>query len=106
MICRTESTYKVVFVRLYCSFRCIDAVICRFYKLPFAIVGGKIPFYGVGGLIVCDVEFRFVSFFFERTENCVESFDDGRICLVFYRNGEYVVGVIIVCDEVVLVAIY
>ena len=80
-------------------------MIRRFDKLPLAFLVCEVLFYGVGGLVVSDIELWFEPLVVERVENFFKASDDGRIRLIFDRDGKDVIGIIVIRDEVVLVAI-
>ena len=59
----------MVLVGLDGALCCVDAVVCRFDELPFAILLLEEDFDGLGALVVGDVKGRFVSFIFQFVEN-------------------------------------
>ena len=50
----------MVFIRLDYTLRCVDAVVCRFYELPLAILLLEESSDGLGALVIGDVKGRFV----------------------------------------------
>ena len=77
----------------------VDAVVCRFDKLPLAILLLEEGFDGLGALVIGDVKGRFVSFIFQLVEHRFESFDDGLIFQITDWLCKNVVGVIVVCNK-------
>ena len=95
----------MVFICLDGALGCVDAMVCWFYELPFAILLLEEGFDGLGALVIGDVKGRFVPFIFQLVEYRFECLDDGLIFQIVDWFRKYVVGIVVIRDEEVLHAI-
>ena len=102
---QAEATDEVILEYLDGLLGCIDAVICWFKKLPFAVLLLEEGFDRLHTLIVCHVECWLVSFIFEFVEDGLKGGDDLIIIKVVGRLSKDIVCVVVVCNKEVLHAI-
>ena len=80
-------------------------MVCRFDELPSTLLGFEEGLEWDGGLVVRDVEGWPVPFIFKLFEDLFKCCYNGGVCESLEREGEDKVGVIVVGDEEVLVAV-
>ena len=86
-------------------FRCVDAVITRLNKLPLASLRFQKILKGLCRLVVCDIKRGFLPFVFEFLKYLLEFIYDGGAGYIFDRDGENIIGIIVVCHEIILIAV-
>ena len=94
------------------GFECLDSplrgvhtVISWFHKLPVTVFCLEESFYGLCCLVVGEIEVRLVTFVLWYLKQFFERLDYYFICDVLDWDRKDVVCVVVICDEIVLVAI-
>ena len=76
-----------------------------FHKLPVTFFRLEESFYGFCYLVFGDIEGRLVTFVLHFLKHLFERLDYGFICDVLDWDRKDVVCVVVICDEIVLVAV-
>ena len=95
----------MIFIRLNCSFRRINAMIVRFHELVITVLRLQVCFNRLGGLVVRHIERRLESFFLHLRKHILERPDNRLVGHISYRDGKNIVRVVIIRNKVVLVAV-